>query len=87
VSKSVAIALASAVCLWAAAALAGDKTYQVTGPVVEVSGDSITVQKGSENWQIARDAATKVNGAEPKKGDKVTVHYKMTATDIETKKK
>lgn len=33
---------------------------------------------------MARDANTKVQG-EVKKGDKVTVEYKMTATSIEVK--
>jgi hypothetical protein len=42
------------------------------------------VQKGKENWQIARDAATRSSG-EVKKGDKVTVTYRMTATSIEAK--
>ncbi len=66
-------------------ALAGEpKTYQVTGPVVETTADSITVLKGKDNWQIAKDAGTKVTG-DPKKGDKVTVYYRMIATDIETK--
>ena len=66
------------------AASAADKTYQVTGPVLEVSPTKIVVQKGSEKWQLARDASTKVS-AEPKVGDKVTVMYSMTATNIEVK--
>ena len=72
------------VVAFAAAASAADKTYQVTGPVVDVGADSITVQKGKENWQIGRSAATK-GGADVKKGDKVTVYYTMTATEIEAK--
>ncbi len=78
------IALALALAALAGTAAAADKTYQVTGPVVEVTADAITVKKGKENWTIARDAGTKTS-AEPKKGDKVTVYYKMTATEIETK--
>lgn len=66
-------------------AWAGDaKTYQVTGPVLEVTPTTITVQKGSEKWQINRDASTKVTG-EPKVGSKVTVYYTMTATEISMK--
>ena len=34
---------------------AGPKTYQVTGPVLELTNDVITVQKGKDKWQIARD--------------------------------
>jgi len=63
---------------------AESKTYQVTGPVVETTADSITVLKGKDNWQISKDAGTKITG-DPKKGDKVTVYYRMTATEIETK--
>jgi ribosomal 50S subunit-recycling heat shock protein len=44
----------------------------------------IAVQKGKDRWEIARDANTKASG-EMKVGDKVTVHYTMTATDIEVK--
>ena len=42
------------------------------------------MQKGKEKWEIARDKDTKVT-AEPKVGDKVTIHYQMKATDIEVK--
>lgn len=54
--------------------------YQVTGPVLEVTDSKIVVQKGKEKWEIAKDASTKA--PDVKVGDKVTVEYKMTATDI-----
>ena len=63
---------------------AGPKTYQVTGPVLEVKDDSITVQKGKEKWAIAKDAATKVTG-DVKVGSKVKIEYMMKATTIEVK--
>jgi ABC-type bacteriocin/lantibiotic exporter with double-glycine peptidase domain len=59
------------------------KSYQVTGPVLEVSASYIVVKKGEQNWQIALDKSTK--GANVKVGDKVTVYYTMTATEIEPK--
>lgn len=59
-------------------------TYQVTGPVLEVSDDMIAVQKGKDRWEIARDAGTKVTG-DLKKGAKVTIEYRMTATAVEVK--
>ena len=65
-----------------AASLVAAKDYQVTGPVVDVKDDAITVKKGSENWEIPRDKDTKTTG-EIKKGDKVMIKYKMTATSIE----
>jgi len=63
---------------------AGPKTYQVTGPVLEVKGDMIVVEKGNEKWEIARDATTKVTG-ELKVGSKVTIEYTMKATTVVVK--
>jgi hypothetical protein len=65
-------------------ALAATKTYQVTGPVLEVSDTMIAVQKGKDRWEIARDASTKVTG-DLKVGAKVTIEYRMTATSVEVK--
>jgi hydrogenase maturation factor len=67
------------------AALGGStKDYQVTGPILEVNDSMIAVQKGKDRWEIARDSSTKAIG-EMKVGDKVTVHYTMTATEIEAR--
>lgn len=63
---------------------AGPKTYQVTGPVLDVKGDMITVQKGKEKWEIAKDAATKVTG-DLQVGSKVTIEYTMKATAVTVK--
>ncbi len=65
-------------------AAAADKTYQVTGPVLEVTDKSITVEKGKEKWTLARDKDTKVTG-DLKVGAKVTIQYSMTATTVEVK--
>ena len=67
-----------------APAAATDKTYQVTGPVLEVTDTTITVQKGKEKWQLARDKDTKVTG-DLKVGSKVTIEYTMTAKKIDAK--
>jgi hypothetical protein len=75
---------AAALALSSAALAAGTKDYQVTGPILEVNDSMIAVQKGKDRWEIARDANTKASG-EMKVGDKVTIHYTMTATDIEVK--
>jgi hypothetical protein len=66
------------------ASAAGPKDYQVTGPVLDVTDDVIIVEKGKEKWEIGRGKDTKVTG-ELKKGSRVTVHYKMNATSIESK--
>ena len=63
---------------------AAPKTYQVTGPIVEVNDSTITVEKGKEKWEIARDKDTKVTG-DLKVGSKVTIQYRMTAASIEAK--
>ncbi|HAR96152.1 MAG TPA: hypothetical protein DCR97_09350 [Deltaproteobacteria bacterium] len=63
---------------------AGPNTYQVTGPVLEVKDTMITVQKGKEKWQIAKDPSTKVTG-DLKVGSKVTIEYTMKATSIDVK--
>jgi len=68
----------------AAGSMALAKDYQVTGPVIDVKDDVIVVKKGSDNWEIARDKDTKAKG-EFKKGDRVTIKYKMIATSIEGK--
>jgi hypothetical protein len=60
------------------------KTYQVTGPVLEATPTSITVQKGDEKWEIARNRNTKITG-EVKVGAKVTIYYRMVAEEVEVK--
>ena len=78
----------SLACLLAAPAVfaAGTKTYQVTGPVLDVKDDMVVVQKGKEKWEIARDKDTKVTG-DLKVGAKVTIMYTMSAASIEVKSK
>ena len=66
------------------AAGAATKTYQVTGPVLEVTDTMIAVQKGKDRWEIARDAGTKITG-DLKVGAKVTIEYRMTASTVEVK--
>lgn len=61
------------------------KTYQVTGPVLEVRSDMIAVQKGKDRWEIARDTSTSMKGGTPKVGDKVLIEYRMSATSVEVK--
>jgi hypothetical protein len=78
------LVLLIASAFFAAATMALAKDYQVTGPVVDVKDDAIIVKKGNDNWEIARDKDTKAKG-EFKKGDRVTIKYKMIATSIEGK--
>lgn len=63
---------------------AGPKDYQVTGPVLDVTDDVITVEKGKEKWEIGRNKDTKING-DLKKGSRVTIQYKMIASSVEVK--
>ena len=78
------IGMLIAVIFLGTAAFVSAKDYQVTGPVVDVKDSAITVKKRNENWEIARDKDTKSTG-EIKKGDRVTIKYKMIATSIEGK--
>jgi len=75
-----------AAALFIAGALnaADAKSYQVTGPVLDVTPSVITVQKGSDKWEIARDSSTKVTG-DLKAGAKVTIYYTMVASEVEVK--
>ena len=75
---------AASFALSSTAFAAGGKTYQVTGPVLEVTDSMIAVQKGKDRWEISRDASTKVTG-DLKVGEKVTVTYTMSATEVEVK--
>ena len=77
---------AASLALSSAALAAGAKTYEVTGPVLEITDSMIVIEKGAkkERWEINRDANTKVTG-DVKVGDKVHVTYTMSATDVEVK--
>ncbi len=62
---------------------AATKTYQFTGTVKAVEGNTFTVEKSAkETWTFEAGSDLKTP---PKVGEKVTVHYKMVATDIEAK--
>ena len=75
----------SAVLLVNTATRAADaKSYQVTGPVLEVTPTVITVQKGNDKMEITRNSSTKVTG-DLKPGAKVTIYYTMVATEVEVK--
>jgi hypothetical protein len=63
---------------------AAAKSYQFTGTVKAVAGDTLTVEKSAkETWQF--ELAKDTKGATPKVGDNVTVFYKMVTTEIEAK--
>ena len=78
------LALTAVFVLVSSLAFAAVKTYQVTGPVLEVTDDMIAVQKGKDRWEIARGPDTKVTG-DLKVGAKVTIEYKMNATKVDVK--
>jgi hypothetical protein len=66
------------------AVAAAPKTYQVTGPVLALTDDTITLQKGTEKWEIVRGSETKVTG-DLKIGSRVTIQYQMKAVTVEVK--
>ena len=68
---------------FAAGGYAAGKSYQFTGVVKAVDAGSMTVEKSAkETWQFDLGKDTKGTA---KVGDKVTVYYKMVATEIEAK--
>jgi ribosomal 50S subunit-recycling heat shock protein len=75
---------AGSVALSGIAFAGSPSTYQVTGPVTAVDDSMITVMKGKEKFEVARDSSTKVTG-DLKVGDKVTIMYTMTAKEVEVK--
>jgi hypothetical protein len=78
------VVVATMVCAATSVMAAPGKTYQVTGPVLELTDAKIVVEKGKEKWELARTADTKVAG-DLKVGAKVTIEYTMTATDVKVK--
>jgi hypothetical protein len=82
--KKMFVFLIIALALPTFAAAAAVKTYQVTGPVLEVTDSAIVVQKGNDRWELARDKDTNVTG-DLKVGNKVTIEYRMIATKVEVK--
>ena len=82
-SLIVLFVLALLVSAFAAGGYAAAKSYQFTGVVKLVDAGSMTVEKSAkETWQFETSKDTKGTA---KVGDKVTVMYKMMATDVEVK--
>ena len=53
------------------------KTYQVTGPILEMNDSMIAVQKGKDRWEVARDASSQLP-SDLKVGDKVNFVWSPT---------
>jgi hypothetical protein len=85
--KRILIALFVAATLFAVLVVSGRaaaKSYQFTGTVKAADGGMLTVEKSAkETWQF--EVPKDVKGGSAKVGDKVTVYYKMVATEIEAK--
>ncbi len=86
-TNAFSLAVVASLALGSAALAGPTKTYQVTGPILEMNDTMIVIEKEkgkNERWEIARDASTKASG-EMKVGDKATITYTMTATEVEMK--
>ena len=79
--KKFAAVVVYAVLVLALVYAAGPKSYQVTGPVLDIKGDVITVQKDTDKWELLKSADTTVTGTLAV-GAKVKIEYKMIATKI-----
>jgi hypothetical protein len=81
--KKLILVLGMAISFAAGSLVAAEaKSYQVTGPVLEVNDSYLVVQKGEDKWQLACDKTT---AAGVKVGDKVKVEYQMVAKSVEVK--
>jgi len=49
-----------------------------------MTADTVVVDKDGDKWEIGRNSDTKVKGT-LKVGAKVTIQYRMTATNVEVK--
>lgn len=77
------VVLVLIVSAFVAGSYAASKSYQFSGIVKAADSGSLTVEKSAkETWQF--DVSKDTKGT-PKVGDKVTVYYKMVATEIESK--
>ena len=77
------VVLALVTVAFAAGGYAAGKSYQFTGVVKAVDAGSMTVEKSAkETWQFDLGKDTKGTA---KVGDKVTVYYTMSASQIEVK--
>ena len=82
-SKIIYLLTAVSLTFSSVAFAAGAKTYQVTGTVVAATGTMVTVQKGTEKWEIDIDPATTKGFGDLKVGSTVTVTYVMSASKVE----
>jgi hypothetical protein len=79
------VAITAGLLLPAADAMAKKaKEYQVTGPVVSVDDNVVTIQKDEEKWEIELGADVKIEG-KLKPGEKVTIYYHMVANKVDRK--
>ncbi len=60
------------------------KNHEVTGPALEVTPAAVTVQKGNDKWELARNSDAEIKG-DFKVGARVTIHYTMSATEVGVK--
>lgn len=82
--KTTIVLAISLAALSFAAPVHAASSYQVTGPVLEVTDAKVVIQKGKEQWEIFRTAATQITG-DLKVGSKITIQYTMTASTIAVK--
>jgi len=66
------------------AAQAATRAILITGPITDVREDMIVIQKGKQQWEIARGPSTKVRG-ELRKGALVTIEVYLSAGTIDVR--
>jgi hypothetical protein len=82
-ARLIVVVLALITLAFVAGGYAAAKSYQFSGVVKVIDAGTVAVEKsGKETWQFEVSKDTK---GQAKVGDKVTVYYKMVATEIESK--
>jgi TIR domain len=56
----------------------GFREYSVTGPILEVGNNMVSIQKGKDRWEIAYTSGT----PKGKVGDRVTIKYTLLALKV-----
>ena len=65
-------------------ALAATRAVVISGPITDIREDMIVIQKGKQQWEIARGPSTKVRG-ELRKGALVTIEVYLSAGTIDVR--
>ena len=74
------LSLVAAICLvLAAVSFGADQKFRADGTIQRISSDMILLRTNAADFEIKRDAKTKVSGGELRRGGSATVYYAKVA--------